>query len=266
MTQSTNQARNTESGFTLVELAIVMIIIGLLIGGILKGQELITNARVSATVAQAKAVESGISGFRDKYAGMPGDLLTPGARIPSCTDKCAVLGNGDGQVQPSTANDVGVAQAADSDDEASVAFVQLSAAGFVGGVQPNVAAATNAINTTNPSTPLGGAWRFGYSNGGTTAITGLVATNTGTGFAVSSGHYMASVLTLTADAGADNATFTPIQAAAIDRKLDDGSPNGGSVRALGTNGEAACADTAAANAVYNEALGTVNCGLIVKVQ
>jgi len=267
MTQSVNQARRNEGGFTLVELAIVMIIIGLLIGGILKGQELITNARVSATVAQSKAVESGISGFRDKYAGMPGDLAAPAARIPSCSNKCAVVGNGDGLVQSTTANNFGAAEAAASDAESTVAFVQLAAAGFIGGVQPNTAAGATALSTTNPTTPLGGGWRFGYSNGGGTAVTGLVAANTGAGYALSSGHYMAAVLNVNANAAAGNSPFTPIQAAAIDRKLDDGTPNGGSVRATGAGAAATdCASAVDNTGIYNEAIGTVNCGLIVKVQ
>ncbi len=92
MTQSTLQSRQSERGFTLVELAIVMIIIGLLIGGILKGQELINNARVSSTAAQAKAIESGISTFRDKYAGLPGDLANPLVRLPVVAGGTAAAG------------------------------------------------------------------------------------------------------------------------------------------------------------------------------
>ena len=98
MTHSTQQIRQTEGVFTLVELAIVMIIIGLLIGGILKGQELINNARVSSTVSQTKAIETGISAFRDKYAAVPGDITNPTARIPSCVGLCATAGNGDGLI------------------------------------------------------------------------------------------------------------------------------------------------------------------------
>lgn len=266
MTQSKTQARPNEGGFTLVELAIVMIIIGLLIGGILKGQELITNARVSATVAQVKAVESGISGFRDKYAGMPGDILVPNTRIPGCTDLCAVAGNGNGIVPLETVNNPGVLQVAANDTEGNVSFVQLSAAGFLGGVQPNAAIALDGPGLTNPTTPLGGAWQFSYSDGATTAVTGLVAPNTGAGFALSSGHYMASVLQLATAAGAANAFMTPVQAAAIDRKLDDGSPNGGTVRALGAAGAATCVDAATAAGVYNEALGGALCGVVAKVQ
>ena len=65
-----------EKGFTLVELAIVLVIIGILIGGILKGQELIKNASISATAAQLKAFESAYTTFLDLYGGKPGDLAS----------------------------------------------------------------------------------------------------------------------------------------------------------------------------------------------
>ncbi len=83
---NTNLELNTEGqrGFTLVELAIVMIIIGLLIGGVLKGQELISNAQVSASAAQVKATEAGISTFQDAYGAIPGDMVSPATRIPNC--------------------------------------------------------------------------------------------------------------------------------------------------------------------------------------
>ncbi len=70
-----------QKGFTLVELAIVLTIIGLLIGGILKGQQLITNARVTAQMAQVQGVEAATTTFNDTYQGLPGDLTTATTRV-----------------------------------------------------------------------------------------------------------------------------------------------------------------------------------------
>ena len=59
--------RRAQAGFTLVELAIVMIIIGLLIAGILKGQQLIGNAKVTSQVAQIKGIDAATSTFKDMW-------------------------------------------------------------------------------------------------------------------------------------------------------------------------------------------------------
>jgi prepilin-type N-terminal cleavage/methylation domain-containing protein len=89
----------SSAGFTLVELAIVMIIIGLLIAGVLKGQALIANAQVTATVAQVKAIEAATTTFRDTYAALPGDMASPTTKLPNCAAApCATAGNGDGSI------------------------------------------------------------------------------------------------------------------------------------------------------------------------
>ncbi|MCD8566562.1 MAG: prepilin-type N-terminal cleavage/methylation domain-containing protein [Alphaproteobacteria bacterium] len=62
----------SQKGFTLVELAIVMIIIGLLIGGILKGQELIANAQITNAVTQIKGMDGAVATFRETYNAFPG--------------------------------------------------------------------------------------------------------------------------------------------------------------------------------------------------
>lgn len=83
------------SGFTLVEISIVMIIIGLLIGGTFGGMKLIENMQVNRTVQDLKAIESAALTFKDTYGRLPGDMPNTAARLPNCTvAPCATGGNG----------------------------------------------------------------------------------------------------------------------------------------------------------------------------
>src|SRR6266704_57230 len=60
-------------GFTLVEIAIVLVIIGLLLGGILKGQEMITQAKIKNVVADFSGISAAYYGYQDRYRAIPGD-------------------------------------------------------------------------------------------------------------------------------------------------------------------------------------------------
>lgn len=62
-----------QAGFTLIELAIVLVIIGLLLGGVLKGQELINSAKAKNIAADFKNVQVFIYGYQDKFRALPGD-------------------------------------------------------------------------------------------------------------------------------------------------------------------------------------------------
>lgn len=65
--------KKTQTGFTLIELAIVLVIIGLLLGGVLKGQELINSAKVKNMVSDFKNIQVYIYGYQDKFKALPGD-------------------------------------------------------------------------------------------------------------------------------------------------------------------------------------------------
>jgi prepilin-type N-terminal cleavage/methylation domain-containing protein len=65
--------KRNQSGFTLIEIAIVLVIIGLLLGGVLKGQELINSAKVKNLATDFKNVPIYIYGYQDKYKALPGD-------------------------------------------------------------------------------------------------------------------------------------------------------------------------------------------------
>ncbi len=66
-------SRSRQSGFTLVEIAIVLVIIGLLLGGVLKGQELIENSKIKSIASDMKAVQAAYNGYLDRYKVIPGD-------------------------------------------------------------------------------------------------------------------------------------------------------------------------------------------------
>ena len=92
--------KNRQAGFTLVEIAIVMVIIGLLIGGVLKGQAMVQNAKVKRVVKQADEFRAGVMAFYDKYGVYPGDEnLAP---IPPGTDG---EGDGDGMIETGGTNE-----------------------------------------------------------------------------------------------------------------------------------------------------------------
>src|SRR5450830_105374 len=84
-----------QSGFTLIELAIVLVIIGLLLGGVLKGQELINSAKVKNMASDFKNVQVYIYGYQDKYKALPGDDSKADAHLGgACTTTTCIAANG----------------------------------------------------------------------------------------------------------------------------------------------------------------------------
>lgn len=74
--------KRQQSGFTLVEIAIVLVIIGLLLGGVLKGQEMIENSRIKSVVADMRGISAAYTGYFDRYHAYAGDenIAVPVAR------------------------------------------------------------------------------------------------------------------------------------------------------------------------------------------
>lgn len=242
------KSMRSEKGFTLVELAVVMVIIGLLIGGILKGQEMIANAQVTSTVAQAKAIDAATSTFRDQYDSMPGDMVGANNRLVDCAlDPCytalGTLGNGRIDIVVGGANAV--------TSEGAYFFNQLRAASLLSGF---TGAANASFGAAFPSASVGG----GYIIGGTQA--GAATGFRGTELRV--GHYL--VLNGSTGAAAnDSGALTPSQGARIDRKMDDGDPSTGGVVGDSTADNCRLAGT---EAVYQESSTAATCALAIRVQ
>jgi len=89
--------RRKQSGFTLVEIAIVLVIIGLLIGGVLKGREMITNAKIKRIENDFNGVSAAIFAYQDRYGVLPGDDASASTRF-SGTWNASDDGNGDGNI------------------------------------------------------------------------------------------------------------------------------------------------------------------------
>ncbi len=93
-----HSAQTRQKGFTLVEIAIVLVIIGLLLGGVLQGQSLIRSMRVKDIVATAKDLTIASQQFKDRYRYLPGDWRYTANEIPNVT----VGGDGTGIINTNT--------------------------------------------------------------------------------------------------------------------------------------------------------------------
>src|SRR5258706_1069845 len=123
-----------QHGFTLVEIAIVLVIIGLLLGGILKGQEMITQAKIKNVIADFSGISAAYHGYVDRYKKIPGDDPCAGGVVT--TGNCgtttgrwtgATAGTGNGIV-------AGLYNSTTATDESRLWWDHLRRAGFVSGV------------------------------------------------------------------------------------------------------------------------------------
>ena len=186
--------RKAQSGFTLVEIAIVLVIIGLLLGGVLKGQELIENGRVKNAANDMNGIVAAYNSYLDRYrkvAGDDGPVANLTARGTAWAGMAA--GNNNGIL------DVNAGQTFTGGGEGATFFRHLRASGFITGNPADVG--VNAL----PVNAWGG--RVGVT--ATTLVQGRAAARQ----LVCMGNVPGKA------------------AAALDVQLDDGRPNNGSFRA-----------------------------------
>ena len=157
-------AQGKQQGFTLVEIAIVLVIIGLLLGGILKGQEMITQAKIKNVVADFSGVSAAYYGYQDRYRAIPGDDVNAATRWTVAP--AAVAGSGNAVL-------TGKYNSQTDTDESRKWWDHLRRAGFVSGsgyTQPiNAVAGIIGVQTGDAGGTIGPAM-----NG----ITGLMVCST----------------------------------------------------------------------------------------
>lgn len=212
---------NGQSGFTLVEFAIAILIIGFLIVGVLKAAELVGNAQVVSTINQISQIETASAMFQSKYRQMAGDIINPGERIPNCTEApCTLSGDGDGYLDLSS-DLIDNLIWGSAGHESRNYWVHLVAAGLLRGVQVSYEGSPNKFGVDFPKTPMGGGWLVQSFRDGSSRRT-----------------YMTPVKQVTAFADEHSRLLTPARAYQIDLKTDDGLANRGKVRSYfsATNG------------------------------
>ncbi len=190
---------STEAGFTLVEIAIVLVIIGLLLGGVLKGQEMITQAKIKNIINDFNGVTVAVTSYQDRYRALPGDDQNAGTRW---TTQAPGFGNGNGIIAGFyNANDTsGPGGAPPNAAESNLFWQHLRIAGFVPGLT------TGTGSGTPPPNAAGGI--IGVESG-------AVGTN-GLGFT-------STIICFS--------NLPEKIASAVDGQMDDSKPGSGQVRA-----------------------------------
>jgi prepilin-type N-terminal cleavage/methylation domain-containing protein len=225
-----------QRGFNLIEIAIVLVVIGLMLGAALKGQELINAGKVRNLAVQLDGIKIAYLGFQDRFRAYPGDMTTPLANtlIPGSPGGCTGgTGCGNGKI---------------GTDEIFVAWTHLSKSGFITGAFNGVITDTAPNAAINPVNPYSGFLQLIHDDiyDDASEPGQQVVLNIKTGGLVS-GNVLAE----------------------LDRKIDDGAPLTGSFRSAGNAARttafaggvtiAAC-NIAGAVTQWNGASDLKNCG------
>ncbi len=213
-------------GFTLIEMSIVLVIIGLIIGGILKGQEVIQGARAKAVINEVNATRSAANTYYDRFRTLPGDDSNATTRV----DPRLISGNGDGQVGPSGSGPQ-TAQAITNFANANQGenyqyFKALMAAKLLNGGEVGPASTISSTafggGSSLPAAPITGS--------GLTVVYGMHDGDGSTITTRETGHW----LRIHKNPLTPGPVFTPRELASIDNQTDDGLPSEGGVRGDGT--------------------------------
>lgn len=225
--------KRDEAGFTLVELSIVLVIIGLIVGGILAGQDMIKAAQVRATVSQTEKYNTATNTFKDKYGVLPGDAgqtaaVQFGMNVPARGTAATGGTDQDGLLECIA---TGCATVTAYGSETSIFWSDLSWAVLINESLQNT---TGAVD--------GGAGANITPGGGTSDMALYVPEakigrgNYYTVFSVGGRNFyqLAGITQITNGTGAYAVAnrLTAQEAFNIDQKMDDGRPNTGGVRAL----------------------------------
>lgn len=144
--------KKSQQGFTLIELAIVLVIVGLLLGGVFKGQELITQAKIRNVNNDLTGTKAAFHSYQERYRVIPGDDNAAAARWAS---SATVSGNGNGQIAGNYNDTTGA--------ESGYFWQHLRLSGLIAGSTSDFTPPQNAVSGVS-----------GVQGAGALGLTGLV--------------------------------------------------------------------------------------------
>lgn len=232
-----------QQGWTLLEIVLLILIVGLILAGAVKGQEMITSAKVKRVAGQLDEIRASYFGFQDRFKGLPGDFAEA-AWVFDCGASCW-HGNGDGRIRSNTPPVNGSQVREDL-----LVWTHLSLSGFMKGEYRMADGETTSTDANSPKSPFSVYMQivfdgqYGLSNGGVPR------------------HNLKS--------GAQ----VPVEVAAeLDRKTDDGKPYRGAVQfsTFSANdgpspeegSDDACTAALDVETNWNVRGGNANCGVAV---
>lgn len=247
----------SQQGFTLIELSIVLIIIGLVMGGIMSGRSILEAAENRAIYTDAETYITSISQFVDKYENLPGDMYDAedvwgqAAAAAACattnnSNKTTCSGDGDSQIELGTTTVV--ATGIDTVEHLR-AWHQLSNAGLIqgnfSGVPGSAGNPDHAIPGTNvPAGTVGGSGYTLYYKGSDGGNFFDLNDDEVYGHILNFGLYTATNIT-------DAPALLPQEAWEVDAKTDDGIPHSGNVRTYTATAHPNCASADTLAAIYS---------------
>ena len=252
---------NNNKAFTLIELSIVLVIIGLIVAGVIGGQSLVKQAQLRSVISESEQVKVAFNAFKLEYNAIPGDMMNAsqywatgcnaagtGASVAAECD-----GNGDRRLSIAAANT----------SEGYMAWKHLELSNlFSGTYAPSIAVLGDiGVNIPSSKFPSAGITLVQDTNTAPFITAGNGSTvagdtrNTGKNVMFFGGEVAGNV--------ANQTLFSPAQLLSIDSKVDDSNPTSGSVMGTGTTTEGAATCLASADNYNLDSTSLLACGLVV---